>query len=78
MAVGIGSNYLPWLVLDVLVRRIGFNYYYIYTLPFVSLGLVFAIKMLPTNRAKIILASYVIAELIFFIWFFPVHPIGTG
>jgi hypothetical protein len=78
MAVGIGSNYLPWLGLDALVRRIGFNYYYIYALPFVSLGLVFAIKMLPTNRAKIILASYVIAELIFFIWFFPVRPIGTG
>ncbi len=78
MAVGIGSNYLPWLVLDMLVRRIGFNYYYIYTLPFIALGFVFAIKMLPTNRAKIILASYVIAELIFFIWFFPVRPIGIG
>lgn len=78
MAVGIGSNYLPWLILDMLVRRIGFNYYYIYTLPFIALGLVFAIKMLPTNRAKIILASYVIAELVFFIWFFPVRPIGTG
>jgi 4-amino-4-deoxy-L-arabinose transferase-like glycosyltransferase len=78
IAVGIGSNYLPWVVLDMLVRRIGFNYYYLYTLPFVALGLVFAIKMLPRNTAKIILASYIIVELAFFLWFFPVHPIGTG
>jgi len=77
IAVGIGSNYLPWVALDMLVRRVGFNYYFIYTLPFVALGLVFAIKMIPTDKAKLILAAYVIAELIFFLWFFPVHPMGA-
>ena len=76
IAVGIGSNYLPLVVLDLLVRRIGFNYWMLYTLPFIALGLAFAIKMLPTNKAKLVLATYVLTELMFFLWFFPVHPVG--
>lgn len=77
LAMGIGTNYLPWVVLDMLVRRIGFNYWMLNALPFISLGLVFAIKMYA-SRPKMVLALFVVAELAFFIWFFPVRPIGIG
>lgn len=72
--VGIASNFLPWLVISLLTRRIGFNYYMIYTLPYVALGLVFTWRMLPPRIGKIMLAANLLASLAFFIWFFPVHP----
>jgi 4-amino-4-deoxy-L-arabinose transferase-like glycosyltransferase len=73
IATGIASNYLPWVILDAVFRKIGFNYYMIYTLPYIALGLAFSIRMLP-SRGKIVLALFVLAELGFFLWFFPVHP----
>jgi 4-amino-4-deoxy-L-arabinose transferase-like glycosyltransferase len=71
---GIIANYLPSVTLDLLTRRIGFNYYMLYVLPYVAIGIVFAIKMLPSNKAKLALGLYVLAELAFFLWFFPVRP----
>jgi 4-amino-4-deoxy-L-arabinose transferase-like glycosyltransferase len=74
LAVGIVGNFTPWLALSVLVRRIGFNYYMIYTLPFVALALAFMWKQLPERYGKKVLALNVIAALAFFLYFFPVHP----
>jgi hypothetical protein len=71
---GLILNYAPWLALSILVRRIGFNYYMIYTLPFIALGVVFTWKQLPQRIGKIVLYLNVLAALCFFIWFFPVHP----
>jgi hypothetical protein len=71
---GMILNYLPWLSLSLLVRRIGFNYYMIYTLPFVALGVVLAWKLLPERIGKVALFLNVLLALAFFIWFFPVHP----
>jgi 4-amino-4-deoxy-L-arabinose transferase-like glycosyltransferase len=75
MGAGIATSYLPWEMLDILVRRIGFNYFMIYTLPYIALALAFSIKMLPSRTAKAILVLYILAELAFFLWFFPVRPI---
>lgn len=72
IAVGIASNYLPWAILDIIFRKIGFNYYMIYTLPFIALGLAFTFKMLRWGKA--LLALYALAGLAFFLWFFPVRP----
>ncbi len=74
IAVGIASNYLPWAILDMISHKIGFNYYMIYTLPFIALGLGFTFKMLRWGKA--LLAVYVLAGLAFFLWFFPVRPFG--
>lgn len=74
IATGIGFNYVPWVVLSLLVRRIGFNYYMIYTLPFVALGLAFTWRLLPAKYGTKVLALNVLAALAFFITFFPVHP----
>jgi hypothetical protein len=74
IAMGIASNYLPSVILDELTRRIGFNYYMLYVLPFNALGLAFTIKMIPGMTAKLVLGLYLFTELVFFIWFFPVRP----
>jgi len=71
---GMILNYVPWLALSILVRRIGFNYYMIYTLPFVALGLAFTWKLLPKGLGKPVLALNVLLALAFFIYYFPVHP----
>ena len=72
--VGIFSNYIPWLVLSIAVRRIGFNYYMIYTLPFVALAAAFFWKILPPRYGKTGLVLNVAAAALFFITFFPVRP----
>jgi 4-amino-4-deoxy-L-arabinose transferase-like glycosyltransferase len=74
LTVGIVGNFTPWLTLSVLVRRIGFNYYMIYTLPFVALALAFTWKQLPERYSTKVLALNVLAALAFFLYFFPVRP----
>ena len=72
---GIILNFAPWVALSLLVRRIGFNYYMIWTLPFIALGLAFTWKLLPARYGKIALAVNVLVSLAFFLWFFPVRPL---
>jgi hypothetical protein len=71
---GIILNYVPWLTLSILVRRIGFNYYMIYTLPFIAMGLAFAWKLPPQRIGKIAMLLNLLLALGFFVWFFPVRP----
>lgn len=74
---GIVLNYSPWLIMSVLVRRIGFNYYMIWPLPFIVLGLAFAWKtLLGEKYGKLGLALNVVLALFFFLEFFPVRPFG--
>ncbi len=74
IAGGIALNFTPWVVLSLAVRRIGFNYYMIYTLPFIALGLAFTWKLLPRKYGVKVLALNVLVALGFFLYFFPVHP----
>ena len=73
---GLILNFTPWLLLSILVRRIGFNYYFIWTLPFVALGLAYCLKathnLLIRRTLIAVYAMYAIAS---FLWFFPVRPI---
>jgi 4-amino-4-deoxy-L-arabinose transferase-like glycosyltransferase len=74
LTVGIVANFAPWLALSIFVSRIGFNYYMIYTLPFIALALAFTWKQLPEKYGKKLLALNVLAALVFFLYFFPVRP----
>jgi hypothetical protein len=73
---GIILNYTPWLVISMLVHRTGFNYYMIYTLPFIALGIGFTWKLLPKRIGTTLLLVNLLLALIFFLWFFPIRPIG--
>jgi len=75
VGAGIALNCSPWLVISLLVRRIGFNYYMIWPLPFIALGLAFAWKtLLGEENGKLVLAFNVLWALGFFLKFFPVRP----
>jgi dolichyl-phosphate-mannose--protein O-mannosyl transferase len=74
---GIALNYVPWVALSMLVRRIGFNYYMIWTLPFIALGLAFVYSLLPNKWGSKVLTLNIMIALAFFLFFFPVHPMPT-
>ena len=72
---GILANYLPSVGLSLVTRRLGFNYYMLYVLPFLAIGLAFAWKyLLPEKYGRQVLALNVLVALVFFIDFFPVRP----
>jgi 4-amino-4-deoxy-L-arabinose transferase-like glycosyltransferase len=70
---GMVLNFMFNFVTQLLFQRTGFNYYFIYVLPFVALGLAFTWKLIP-KYGKLVLFLNVLMALAFFIWFFPVHP----
>lgn len=74
MLSGILLNYMPWVMLSILTHRMGFNYYMIYTLPFIALGLASTWKLLPKTIGTKILVANILLAAAFFIWFFPVRP----
>jgi hypothetical protein len=74
IASGIALNFTPWIILSLTVRRIGFNNYFIYTLPYVALVLVFALRLLPRRYGIPLMILDLLAAAVFFVWFFPVHP----
>lgn len=76
---GAVASYAPWLALGIFdSTRTGFNFYYIYTLPFVALGFTFFFKQLPSKYGKPLMALDLLIAFIFFIWFFPTHGITSA
>jgi 4-amino-4-deoxy-L-arabinose transferase-like glycosyltransferase len=73
IGAGMLASYLPWLFIGLTVKRIGFNYYMIYALPFIALAAAFSWKQFGKyGRAMMVLN--LIAAFAFFITYFPVHP----
>jgi hypothetical protein len=75
--VGILANFIRWLILSIAVRRIGFNYYMIYTLPFVALAAAFSWRQLPPRYGKLGLALNLIAAGLFSQPFYPTPKGGA-
>ena len=73
MLSGMVLTYAPWLVISLVVKRIGFNYYFLYVLPFVALGMVFTWKQLGKYGKPVLLINILMA-LWFFLAYFPIHP----
>jgi len=73
ISTGLLSNFTPWLVMSVLVRKLGFNYPMLYTLPFVALAIGLFWKEIP-KYGKLFAAIHVIAALAYFLYVFPVRP----
>jgi len=71
---GILANYLPWFFYNFTGRLFQFNYYMIWSLPFIAMGLAYAWKQLPAKYGKDVLALNVFLALLFFLWFFPIRP----
>jgi len=72
-------NYTPWLLLGIFdSTRTGFNFYYIYVLPFSAMGFTFFFKQLPPKYGRPLMALDLLIAAAFFIWFFPVHGLITN
>lgn len=78
IGVGLFSNYIPWVLISIFERRMGFNYYGIYMLPFIALATALFWKKLPSRYGKIWMALQLLAAVLFFIWVFPVHPMPVA
>jgi len=70
----VGFTYLPWVALGLAMRKIGFNYYMIYTVPALCLGIPFFWQKLNiSDRAKTIgITVHLLVTILFFLYFFPV------
>jgi hypothetical protein len=67
--------FMPWLI-DQLVSRMTFNYYFLYTVPVICLGLGWGYSRLApriSNRYVRygLICAHLIAVILFFMWFFP-------
>ena len=67
-------SYIPWLILGLFVQRMTFNYYYIYTIPALALGIpLFWSKIIKNEKTRnIILFTHLSLTFLFFLYFFPV------
>jgi len=66
-------NYVPWSGISLMAKRIGFNYYMIYALPFAALAIALFWKKM-SRFGKLGLAIQILLSLAYFISVFPVRP----
>jgi hypothetical protein len=74
MTTGILATYLPWVIWTISGRLFEFDYYMVWSLPFIAMGLGYAWKHLPAKHGKDVLLLNVFLALLFFLWFFPIRP----
>ena len=70
----IATTYLPWLIFGIFVQRMTFNYYFIYTIPALALGIPYLWDNLPlsSKNKKIGLLAHLAVTVAFFFVFYPV------
>ncbi len=70
----ITATYLPWFLFGLFVQRMTFNYYFIYTIPALALGIPYFWRSLPLSDRikKGALVVQLLVTVVFFFAFFPV------
>jgi dolichyl-phosphate-mannose--protein O-mannosyl transferase len=72
---GIVSMYLPYLLLS-LTGRVMFPYYFLPTVPFVSIGCVLFLDLIKNHYARITTKTILLAGVVaWFVWFYPLQII---
>jgi dolichyl-phosphate-mannose--protein O-mannosyl transferase len=71
-------TYLPWLIVGLFFQRMTFNYYFLYTIPVICLGIGWSYSRLApriTNRYVRygLIFIHLAAVILFFVWFFPLQ-----
>src|SRR5487761_221034 len=78
VGVWIASTYLPSIYLSAIVHRVVYAFYFINVDPGLALGIPLLVTLLSPDSLKmqrIILGVWLAAAIVFFILFFPVHPL---
>jgi 4-amino-4-deoxy-L-arabinose transferase-like glycosyltransferase len=77
IGVAVLSMFVPYLLIHIFNGRVMLPYYFILTVPFISLGIVLLFDKITNNKVrffvKLALLSGVVA---WFVWFFPVKIFG--
>jgi 4-amino-4-deoxy-L-arabinose transferase-like glycosyltransferase len=68
------STYFSWIVLELIKNCTGFNYYFIYTVPALCLGIAYFWRKLKVSEKirKIGILIHLLSVLVFFSYYFPV------
>ena len=74
----IAATYLPSIYLSAIVHRVVYAFYFINVDPALALGIPLLVTMLAPDSVKtqrVILGIWLAAAIVFFVLFFPVHPL---
>lgn len=74
LAGWITSTYFSWIVLELIKKSTGFNYYFIYTVPALCIGIPYLWKSFPiSDKNKTIgIGLHLFLTIVFFMYYFPV------
>ncbi|MGI0083543.1 MAG: glycosyltransferase family 39 protein [Nitrososphaerales archaeon] len=78
VGVWIAATYLPSIYLSAFVHRVVYAFYFINVDPALALGIPLLVALLSPESVKtqrIVLGVWLAAAIVFFILFFPVHPL---
>jgi len=77
ITAGIAAMYVPFILIHLFNGRLLFPYYFIYTIPIISIGVVLLFDKIKNDKLRIIaktgLLSLVVA---WFVWLFPIKIMG--
>lgn len=70
----ITSTYFTWIALELIKKSTGFNYYFIYTVPAMCLGIPYVISNLKISetKKKLVTLIYISTTVLFFVYYFPI------
>lgn len=67
------SSYMPWLILGLFIQRMTFNYYFIYTIPSLALGIPYMWSVVKSTKVRdTCMILHLILTIVFFFVFFPI------
>lgn len=77
IAAGIASMYIPYILIHVFNGRVVFPYYFIYTIPFISLGIILLFDKIKNDKIRFLVKILLLAAIVsWFVWLFPVKILG--
>jgi hypothetical protein len=71
----VAATYLPWILFSLLVQKMTFNYYFMYTSPVLAMGAPWFISKLNVNEKckTAILMVLLCVVVVYFMYYFPIH-----
>lgn len=71
------SMYVPYLLIHIFNGRVMLPYYFILTVPFISLGIVLLFDKITNSKVRFFLKLALLSGVIaWFVWFFPIKILG--
>lgn len=75
----IAATYLPWFYISLVLHRVEYAFYFINVDPGLALGIPMVITFIAPDNVKLqraLMALWFGAAVLFFVLYFPVHPLG--